>query len=63
MLDTLLKLGTNPVIPVAMGVAIYAWACAGYVYIGRPWMGGMWFCYGVANLCLIFDTLQVQGVR
>jgi hypothetical protein len=54
-------LGANPIIPVAIGILIYLWATAGWSYIGRPFMGAMWFFYGMANLALILDTLQLQG--
>lgn len=56
-----LMAGTNPIIPVAIGILVYLWATGGWWYTGRPFMGAMWFFYGMANLALILDTLQLQG--
>ena len=61
MIVELLKMGANPIIPVAIGIFIYLWATGGWTFIGRPYMGLMWFFYGCANLALILDTLQLQG--
>lgn len=60
-MEKIILMGANPVIPMLLGVGIYLWAMAGWWYLGRPYMGLMWFFYGMANLALIGDALKTMG--
>lgn len=54
----------NPVPPMLMGCVLYIWIALGFMMLNEKWMGGMWFCYAIANIMLAGHThYRIMNVK